>query len=171
MPLKLENKRLCRKCSAKIPNRMRIDGRIRNLKNRKFCLKCSPFREHNTKPDDPARPAKGRRYCDWDEGRKIQHKARMLERGYLRKRDLIKLFGGQCQICSYNKCQRALAFYHRNRSKKKFQLSMDSLWRFSWDKILVEAKKCDLLCVRCGIEREDTQERSKPRSYHHLGLM
>ena len=68
-----------------------------------------------------------------------------------RKRELVRLFGGKCIECNYDKCVEALEFHHRDPSAKKFQLSMTNLTR-SWDVVLQEAVKCDLVCSRCHVE-------------------
>ena len=39
----------CKKCQANFPNRIKIDGKEKNLGNRSYCLDCSPYGEHNTK--------------------------------------------------------------------------------------------------------------------------
>lgn len=70
-----------------------------------------------------------------------------------RKRKLITHFGGKCVICDYNKCLDALAFHHVNPEEKDFGISESGLCR-SWDKMLLEAKKCILVCCRCHSEIE-----------------
>lgn len=39
------------------------------------------------------------------------------------KKQAIKLKGGKCEICGYDKCQDALVFHHEDPSKKEFGLS------------------------------------------------
>ncbi len=63
--------------------------------------------------------------------------------------------GGGCKACGYNKCHRALSFHHRNPKEKMFGLAVNNLWTKSWERIMAEFKKCDLLCVRCHMELED----------------
>ena len=69
-----------------------------------------------------------------------------------RKITLINMFGGKCSICGYNKCIAALQFHHIDPSTKKHQLSMRQTGQMSWDDILEEAKKCQLLCANCHAE-------------------
>ncbi len=78
-----------------------------------------------------------------------------------RRRDKIKLklvefHGGKCIICGYNKSINALEFHHRVPAEKKFSLSKNNLC-YSWEKILEESKKCDLLCANCHREVHDKQ--------------
>ena len=62
--------------------------------------------------------------------------------------------GSKCQICGYDKCQRALSFHHIDPSKKEFDLSSKGLTR-SWDKIKMEIEKCVLICANCHMEVHD----------------
>lgn len=39
------------------------------------------------------------------------------------KKQAIKLKGGKCEICGYDKCQDALVFHHEDPSEKEFGLS------------------------------------------------
>lgn len=63
------------------------------------------------------------------------------------KEDLIKLFGGKCQVCGYDKFKSALEFHHLNPEEKEFSISSYS--RLKKSVILNEAKKCALLCSNC----------------------
>jgi len=164
--MKTTPKRLCRKCQRKIPCRIVIDGKVRSLQRRKFCLICSPFMSHNTKPDDPTRPSKGRKYNEWDEQRKENQKRDMLRRAFLRKKRLVEMSGGRCTVCGYNKCQRALAFHYRDSDEKEFPLTANFLWSKSWNKILKEFKKCDLICIRCLAELMERIEEDKEQDYY-----
>lgn len=68
-----------------------------------------------------------------------------------KKGKLVKLFGGKCIVCGYNKYAGALDFHHLDSANKKFSLSVKGLC-YSWDTILNEAKKCVLLCKNCHTE-------------------
>jgi 5-methylcytosine-specific restriction endonuclease McrA len=59
--------------------------------------------------------------------------------------------GGQCALCGYKKCPRALGFHHIDPSKKEFGVSVRGLTR-SWEKIKQELDKCILLCANCHME-------------------
>lgn len=60
--------------------------------------------------------------------------------------------GGKCIVCGYSKCIDALAFHHRDKSKKEFGISKNGYTR-SWDKVKNELDKCDLMCCRCHAEK------------------
>ncbi len=73
-------------------------------------------------------------------------------RGRKRKLELIKLQGNKCGMCGYDKNYAALEFHHKVPIEKLFQLDLRSLSNRSWDAILEEAKKCQLLCSNCHAE-------------------
>jgi hypothetical protein len=60
--------------------------------------------------------------------------------------------GGNCEICGYNKNQAALAFHHVNASTKSFPIDLRLCSSSSWEKLLLEAQKCQLLCLNCHAE-------------------
>lgn len=160
----------CRKCGNYIPLNKTIDGKVRNFENRKFCLDCSPFNGHNTKSDDPSRPKGNRknRYKNFSPEEKVLHTARVYKHGLDRKAKLIEMAGGGCIKCGYNKCQRALTFHHRDPEQKEFSLGLNSLWSKSWERIVLEFDKCDLLCIRCHMEVEDNIALIKPGTYKEI---
>ncbi len=67
------------------------------------------------------------------------------------KKMLVESRGGQCQICGYSRCLTALDFHHIDARTKGFELSQRDLTR-SWKTILVEVKKCVLVCSNCHRE-------------------
>ncbi len=71
-----------------------------------------------------------------------------------KKDELVKLFGGKCILCGYNKYSGSLDFHHKNSKNKSFSLSVKGL-SYSWDSILKESKKCVLLCKNCHTEVEN----------------
>ncbi len=148
----------CRKCGVKIPCKKRINGKIVNLCNRRFCLECSPFGSRNTKPDDPSRPSKRDRkkpYGMWPEEMKLKHLKGMRDRQRILKRKIVLLFGGRCSVCGYDRCLNALEFHHRSHDNKKFELNAREVSKHSWESVVEEAKKCDLLCSNCHKERHN----------------
>ncbi len=68
-----------------------------------------------------------------------------------KKDKLVRLFGGKCKQCGYNRYAGALDFHHVDPNKKSFSLSVKGLC-YSWDSVLQEAKKCILLCKNCHAE-------------------
>jgi len=66
-----------------------------------------------------------------------------------KKAKLIAYFGGKCIKCGYDKYQGALCFHHRDPATKEFSFGGSQR---NFEKLLVEAKKCDLLCQNCHYE-------------------
>lgn len=56
--------------------------------------------------------------------------------------------GGKCIICGYDKCLSALAFHHINPWDKEFEIGS----KMSWEVIVQELKKCELVCSNCHAE-------------------
>ena len=76
-------------------------------------------------------------------------------RGRKRKLELIKLKGNECERCGYNLNYAALEFHHKTPVEKSFQLDLRSLSNRSWEVILVEVEKCQLLCSNCHAEHHN----------------
>lgn len=53
-----------------------------------------------------------------------------------------------CQQCGCNKLP-ALAFHHLNPKEKEFKIAHGLTNNYSWNELLTEAEKCDILCVNC----------------------
>jgi hypothetical protein len=66
----------------------------------------------------------------------------------MRKVELVGMLGGRCRLCGYHDNYAALEFHHA-AGRKDFQLDMRSLANRSWVTILLEARKCELLCSNC----------------------
>lgn len=90
---------------------------------------------------------------------------RQTQRGWLRKQHLIEVKGGGCEKCGYNKCSRCLSFHHRDPRKKKFNLDLRNIGNFSWDVVLDEFEKCDLLCMNCHGEHHDSETSKEYKDY------
>jgi len=73
------------------------------------------------------------------------------KRGLVRKLELIKSSGGRCSICGYNRNLAVLTFHH-SKPGKEFKLDMRSLSNRTYSKVLIEVKKCVLLCQNCHAE-------------------
>jgi hypothetical protein len=154
--------RECRKCNKVIPYNIVVDGKVKNLQNRKFCLECSPFGAGNNCVKEPfVKSRKSDRWEDCSPERKEMYKISLYYRGLRRRRELYDLLGGKCQKCGYNKCDRALSFHHRNRSEKSFCLTLNHLWSKKQELVNDEVVKCDLLCLNCHAELEDSIARAK----------
>ena len=104
---------------------------------RKFCsnvCKCSYNYEHNKE--------------EYNENTYMKQK----ERGVSRKIELIKLLGGKCDICAYNKNIASLVFHHIDPSTKLFSLEMREMSSRPFDVLCKEVNKCRLLCANCHNE-------------------
>ncbi|RYZ22285.1 MAG: HNH endonuclease [Chitinophagaceae bacterium] len=73
-------------------------------------------------------------------------------RSLRRKLQLVAMFGGKCEVCSYDKNIAALHFHHINPDEKRFKLDVRFLSNRNWEAIISEAKKCRLLCSNCHAE-------------------
>lgn len=68
------------------------------------------------------------------------------------KERMIEAMGGECQCCGYNKCKAALEFHHIDMAKKEFNFAVALKNPSSWPKLVVELRKCVLLCANCHRE-------------------
>ena len=66
------------------------------------------------------------------------------------KKQAVKLLGGKCCICGYDKCIDALEFHHKDPSIKEFKLGSGNT--MSWKEYKSEALKCMLVCSNCHKE-------------------
>jgi predicted HNH restriction endonuclease len=67
-----------------------------------------------------------------------------------KKIELIKLLGGKCKLCGYNKCIEALDFHHDKGNKEACISKI--IKDYSKQKALKEAEKCIILCANCHRE-------------------
>ena len=100
-----------------------------NSKTRLYCYKCSGV---STRADNETR----------------KHQKTILRQSM--KKQAIKLLGGKCSICGYDRCIDALEFHHKNPQEKEFKLGSGNT--MSWKEYKSEAFKCKLLCSNCHKE-------------------
>ena len=100
-----------------------------NNSSRIYCFNCSG---DSTRRDNETR----------------KHQKTILRRNM--KIQAIKLMGGKCSICGYDKCIDALEFHHKNPNKKEFKLGSGNT--MSWKQYKNEVSKCILLCSNCHKE-------------------
>ena len=90
--------------------------------------------------------------CSGDSTRSInetrKHQKTILRRSM--KLQAIKLLGGKCSICGYNKCVDALEFHHKDPTIKEFKLGSGNT--MSWKEYKNEDLKCILVCSNCHKE-------------------
>lgn len=95
------------------------------------------------------------------------HAVEIKARAQERKRWCIDYLGGQCKRCGYKRCQAALAFHHKDPSKKSRQLAVMMKWSLA--RIMQELKKCELLCMNCHAELH-WEERNANRVHNRRSL-
>jgi hypothetical protein len=143
--------RQCALCSRPFPAKIKVGGRWRSLQNRHYCLTCSPYKAHNTRLLTEPLTAETRQQRT-TEVRRAKFRTYQRKTRRYRKRLLVRLLGGCCQICGYDRdCPAAYAFHHRDPASKVFDVSTRGLLR-RWDELIVEVDKCVLLCCRCHAE-------------------
>lgn len=108
-----------------------------NGHTRIYCYECSPSYEHGESKSET-----------------------MIALRKAMKKQAVKMRGGKCERCGYDKCIGALQFHHRNPEEKKFGLSMNGITH-SWNEYLLEVEKCDLLCANCHAEAHYNEEVKK----------
>lgn len=122
---------ICNKCGTKIPTTYKSphNGIRKTKKSRKYCFNCSPI---VIPPPIHDRKSERRQ----------------------KKIALIEMLGGKCAKCGYNKSVTALSFHHKVTSEKKFDISNGCLLK-SWNALVIEARKCEILCLNCHAELHD----------------
>jgi hypothetical protein len=154
----------CLNCDGDIPPSLVVKGIRRNLCSRKFCLTCSPWGRHNTRQiHKKENRRRVRRECNicgegfiYDKTKRKGHSwsrcnscvVRERHRSY--KQRLVVLHGGKCIRCGYSKSINALEFHHRRSATKRFTISR--CYNRSWESLLKESQKCDLICANCHRE-------------------
>jgi hypothetical protein len=68
------------------------------------------------------------------------------------KRRIIDSFGGKCGICGYDKCDDSQDFHHLDPSEKEFSLGSVRASNRNWNSLVLELRKCVMLCCRCHRE-------------------
>ena len=139
---------VCKQSGSGFAAKQVVDGKLRSLYRRKFCLTCSPFGTHNTSK----RPIGTGPGADADRRKRRSatsyrcQKRRRVER----KQRLVEIRGGRCEDCGYDVSVAALEFHHRDSNTKEFGLGN---FNGSWERLVAESAKCDLLCANCHRRR------------------
>lgn len=100
-----------------------------NSLSRLYCYECSG---ESTRSDNSTR----------------KHQKTILRRSM--KQQAVKLLGGKCCVCGYDRCIDALEFHHQNPAEKDFKLGSGNT--MSWKEYKSEALKCILVCSNCHKE-------------------
>ena len=76
----------------------------------------------------------------------------LIEKRRDRKIKLVEIKGGECITCGYSKCIAALHFHHRDPKLKSFELGCNTILNYSFETVIEEIDKCDLVCANCHAE-------------------
>jgi len=79
------------------------------------------------------------------------------DRRFKRKKQLVLFKGGCCEKCGYDKNLGTLELHHKDPSLKTTKLDTRSIASLSWERILNEAEKCELLCSNCHREHHNPE--------------
>lgn len=164
--------RVC-SCGNPIPRRININGKSHNINNRIHCLQCCPFGKRKRNPSKPyssTRDENGKKlpYHMWGEVAKQTMSKRTFLRRKRTRQEIIAAIGGCCEICSYNKSERALNFHHRDPSDKCASLSSRGMNK-RMSVLKAEVRKCDLVCANCHMEIEERKSNAAERYAHYYG--
>lgn len=162
---------VCKKCNETFGYTEVVGGKKRSLTRRKFCLRCSPFKQHNTRDLTKPLPSQyiegGTKKCSECEQllshdsyyrhksgrRKGELKPHCIQCDYKRKvstkERAVELLGGECLVCGYDRCAKAMDFHHKDPSKKVFKIAGRAAFT---EELKSELRKCLLLCCRCHRE-------------------
>lgn len=83
----------------------------------------------------------------------------MANRRSVNREKSLAYLGGQCSMCGSTK---NLQFDHKERSNKSQGLA--DMFSHAWENIVIELKKCQLLCILCHIKK--TQNEASGPSTH-----
>lgn len=165
-------KRLCKKCSEQLPRFMRIDGKRIDCRKRTYCLNCSPFNTRRMCGPESKFYKKGEVENTSTDGKRIVHvvdkiclecgkifhqKTRNAVCSTCRNRkqrrkckeDCVKLKGGKCVCCGYDKNICALEFHHLDPKEKEINIAESYHLN---EEIYKELEKCILVCSNCHRE-------------------
>ncbi len=110
---------------------------------------CVWYNTHMTYKDTEARRLYAQRYY---QEHKPEFRTYIRDRRY-RIKEWVDSLKNNCERCGYNACKRALEFHHRDSSEKEHSISSMVRERKSHELILLEIKKCQLLCANCHAEK------------------
>lgn len=155
--------KICKKCNARFPFNIRINGKIHSLNTRNYCLNCSPFKSHNTKKiEENEKNIKKCNKCKIEKdinefNKKYSGKQQRqtycktcwqkinTERQILKKEKAIQYLGGKCRKCGFVGPYPCYDFHHIK--EKNFAISR--IKNHTWEKIQKELDNCILLCANC----------------------
>ena len=139
------------------------------------CKKCSieksitSFPRHSDKPDGTVyrrytcNTCHSRIFKSKPEGRAtVQKIAKRCQQNYrqrvpeMKNKLLQDIEQTKCKNCGISN-PIVLCFHHRNRAEKSFGIAWAFTHSYSYEKILEEARKCDVLCANCHLIHHSTE--------------
>ena len=136
----------CEFCGRTFAAKQVIDGKMRSLYRRRFCLDCSPFGVHNSSKVPPGNLSASDRVEHRRQRRRAKSYRSQKKRRREKEAELVQASGARCANCGYAGAAAALDFHHRDARTKEFSISKFS---GSWEQLVAESKKCDMLCANC----------------------
>ena len=73
------------------------------------------------------------------------------------KKQAVKLLGGKCCVCGYDRCIDALEFHHKDEITKTLALDIRAFSNNNLVKLQQEIEKCVLLCANCHREHHNPE--------------
>lgn len=77
-----------------------------------------------------------------------RHPDREREKKHAMRKKCVEYLGGRCLHCGLVDDPISYDFHHKDPTQKDFTISGKAL-KYSWDRIVVELGKCQLLCCIC----------------------
>lgn len=86
--------------------------------------------------------------------------AKQKKKGIDKKIELIKMLGEvKCSKCGYSENLACLSFHHRDPSNKEFGIDQRKCAMYGMERLIKEAKKCDVLCMNCHTAHHNPQHK------------
>lgn len=88
------------------------------------------------------------------------------------KREIVNGIKRQCVVCGYDRCKKALDFHHVTDDKEDGIAAMVMSKEHTIDELMLELKKCVVLCSNCHREHHDglIDVTDYPRAVHSLTI-
>jgi len=121
-----------------IKHQKEIEDRGVVPENHQWCVCCSKYKPHNSFSPHNFKNHGCCRECS-------SHND--IQRARLLKLKAIEYLGGKCDNCGFVGHYSSFDFHHKNHKEKEFNWNVAR--KKSWNKIILELNKCELLCRNC----------------------